>query len=100
VTKNRLGLHSERSWIILTEANEFAWAGLDLRPVPGRDLSSIAYGVLPPGFFTYVRDKFLERDRDEKSLGASSDLSDVMALPRKRSGARFPHQLINDWRTA
>ncbi len=67
LTKNRLGLDSERSWIIITEANEFAWPGPDLRPVPGRDLSSIAYGVLPPGFFTHVRDKFLERDRDEKS---------------------------------
>ncbi|MEI7668621.1 MAG: hypothetical protein WCJ33_00885 [Pseudomonadota bacterium] len=26
-TKKRLGLNSERSWIVLTEWNEFAWAG-------------------------------------------------------------------------
>jgi hypothetical protein len=67
LTKNRLGLDSERSWIIVTEANEFVWPGPDLRPVPGRDVSTIAYGVLPPRFFAYVRDRFLERDQHEKS---------------------------------
>ena len=68
VTKNRLGLDSERSWIVITEANEFAWPGPDLRPVPGRDTSTVAYGPLPPRFFTHVRDKFLERDKLEKSI--------------------------------
>jgi hypothetical protein len=67
LTKNRLGLDTERSWIVITEANEFVWPGPDLRPVPGRDASTIVYGVLPSLFFAYVRDKFLERDRDEKS---------------------------------
>jgi len=67
VTKNRLGLDSERSWIVITEANEFIWPGPDLRPVPGRDASTIAYGPLPPRFFAHVRDRFLERDQREKS---------------------------------
>jgi hypothetical protein len=67
VTKNRLGLDSERSWIVITEANEFIWPGPDLRPVPGRDASTIVYGALPPRFFTYLRDRFLERDLREKS---------------------------------
>ena len=66
-TKSRLGLDGERSWIVVTEANEFVWPGPDLRTVPGRDESTIAYGPLPPRFFAYVRDKFLERDRHEKS---------------------------------
>jgi hypothetical protein len=66
-TKSRLGLDGERSWIVITEANEFVWPGPDLRTVPGRDDSTIAYGPLPPRFFAYVRDKFLERDRSEKS---------------------------------
>src|ERR1700753_4447422 len=30
-TKFRLGLDSDRSWIVLTEANKFAWPGPDLR---------------------------------------------------------------------
>lgn len=65
-TKKRLGLDFERSWIVLTEANEFLWPGPDLRSVPGGDASTIAYGPLPPRFFAQVRDKFLERDRREK----------------------------------
>jgi hypothetical protein len=34
-TKKRLGLDAERSWIIVSEGNEFTWPGPDLRPVPG-----------------------------------------------------------------
>jgi hypothetical protein len=66
-TKKRLGLDFDRSWIAITEANEFLWPGPDLRPVPGGDASTIAYGPLPPRFFAQVRDMFLERDRREKS---------------------------------
>ena len=60
-TKQRLGLDSEGSWIVLTEAHEFAWPGPDLRPVPGRDNSTMVYGALPPKFFAHVRNRFLER---------------------------------------
>jgi hypothetical protein len=67
VTKNRLGLDSERSWIVITEVNEFVWLGPDLRSIPGRDASTIAYGTLPPRFFAHVRDQFLERDKAKKS---------------------------------
>ncbi|MGH7879414.1 MAG: hypothetical protein ACREQD_07950 [Candidatus Binataceae bacterium] len=66
-TKNRLGLDSERPWIVISEANAFVWPGPDLRPVPGRDTSTIAYGPLPPRFFAYVRDKFLERIERDKA---------------------------------
>jgi hypothetical protein len=40
-TKTRLGLGAddgERSWIVISEANEFIWPGPDLRTVPGRSL--------------------------------------------------------------
>jgi hypothetical protein len=66
-TKHRLGLDFDRSWVVISEANEFVWPGPDLRPIPGHDESSIAYGVLPPRFFAYVRDRFLERDQRERS---------------------------------
>lgn len=66
-TKQRLGLDAERSWIVISEANEFFWPGPDLRPVPGRDLGSIAYGPLPPRFFAHVRDRFIELDHRRKS---------------------------------
>lgn len=62
-TKIRLGLDSERSWIVVTEANEFIWPGPDLRPIPGKDASSISYGALPPRFFVQVRDAFLAHRR-------------------------------------
>lgn len=68
-TKRRLHLDSERSWIVITEANEFTWPGPDLRAIAGHDTSTIAYGTLPPKFFVYVRDTFLERiKRDQASL--------------------------------
>ena len=34
--RQRLGLDEERSWIVVTEANVFAWPGPDLRFVPGK----------------------------------------------------------------
>lgn len=59
-TKQRLGLDGERSWIVITEVNEFIWPGPDLRPFPGGE-GSIGYGVLPPRLFEVVRDRFLAR---------------------------------------
>ena len=40
-TKERLGLDSQRSWVVLSEANDFIWPGPDLRPVPGSDPSTV-----------------------------------------------------------
>lgn len=58
-TKKRLGLDDARSWIVLTELNEFIWPGPDLRPLPGEGAASIAFGFLPPGLFRIVRERFL-----------------------------------------
>ena len=57
-TKTRLGLESERSWILVTEANGFLWPGLDLRFIPGRGPDSAAYGMLPPTLFNAMKAKF------------------------------------------
>jgi hypothetical protein len=57
-TKRRLGRDSERSWIVLTDANRFIWPGPDLRPSAPGDASSIAYGLLPRGLFHELREKF------------------------------------------
>ena len=61
-TKRRLGLDSERSWVILSEANDFIWPGPDLRPVGG-DPSTAAYGMLPPGFMAVLRERLALRRR-------------------------------------
>lgn len=66
-TLQRLGPDSEHSWIMIDEANEFVWPGPDLRPVPGRDDSTIMHGALPPKFFAHVRDRFIERVQRDKS---------------------------------
>lgn len=57
VTKARLGLDNERSWIICDEANVFAWPGPDLRLVAGQEPASIWYGPLPPKLATAAREK-------------------------------------------
>jgi len=67
VTKRRLGLDDERSWIVLTEGNEFAWPGPDLRPIAGGGAESVALGFLPPKLFSVVRDKFLALHRLRKA---------------------------------
>ncbi len=54
-TKQRLGLDTDRSWIVLTEANRFLWPGPDLRPTIPGDLASVAYGLLPKGLYEQVR---------------------------------------------
>ena len=57
--KTRLRLDAARSWVVLSEWNEFAWPGHDLRRLPGASEASVAYGMLPPSLFTTIRDKFL-----------------------------------------
>ena len=68
VVKRRLGLDDQRSWIVLSEANEFTWPGPDLRPQPHGDLASVAYGFLPPGLFNEVLARFIALAR--KGLAA------------------------------
>ena len=58
-TKHRLRLDSERSWVILSEANRFLWPGPDLRPLDPGDASTAAYGLLPYGLTEIIRLKFI-----------------------------------------
>jgi hypothetical protein len=66
-TKRRLGLDAARSWIVVSEGNEFIWPGPDLRPLPGRDLSTAAYGLLPPRLFDMVRERFVALARSGRA---------------------------------
>jgi hypothetical protein len=59
ITKRRLGLDPDPSWIVLTEGNIFAWPGPDLRFAPGGDPASVAYGLLPARLIHAMRDRFL-----------------------------------------
>jgi hypothetical protein len=57
--KRRLGLDSERSWVVLSEWNECLWPSADLRPTGRHKGAFVAYGLLPPKFFDYLRRRFL-----------------------------------------
>lgn len=62
--KRHLGLDDERSWIVVSEGNEFDWPGYDLRKIPGTDRYDC--GFLPPRFFSSVVEAFQEWHRKNK----------------------------------
>lgn len=50
--RRSLKLDAARSWVVLDEANEFVWPGVDLEPGPdGR----FEYGALPPALYEALR---------------------------------------------
>ena len=63
--KRHLGLDDERSWVIVSEGDQFVWPGYDLRKVPGTDRYD--YGFLPPRFFVQVLAAFAQWGRSRKS---------------------------------
>jgi hypothetical protein len=58
--KKHLGLDDQPSWVVVTETNDFIWPGPDLQPLPGVTPRRFEYGMLPPRFFTHIRDKILQ----------------------------------------
>ena len=56
--KQRLGLDDDRSWIVLSESNRFAWPGPDLR-APPIETADGYYGPLPPSLFEAVKRGFV-----------------------------------------
>jgi hypothetical protein len=65
--KAHLGLDAERSWIVVSETNDFIWPGPDIRPVPDPKGSRVyAYGMLPPRFFSHVRERILALSQERR----------------------------------
>lgn len=64
--KKHLGLDDKRSWIVVTETNDFLWPGPDVKPIPGSKPGRFDYGMLPPRFFAYLRDRILEVHRSRQ----------------------------------
>jgi len=58
--KAHLGLDDMPSWVLVSETNDFLWPGPDLRPIPGSNPSRFHYGMLPPRFHVYLRDRILQ----------------------------------------
>ena len=59
--KAHLGLDEQRSWVIVSEGNEFIWPGHDLRKI-GRT-GGYVHGHLPPRFFDTIRTAALAYSR-------------------------------------
>jgi hypothetical protein len=55
--KRHLGLDADASWIVLDEANEFVWPGVDLRPISRTKPGVWSYGVLPAELFDELRQR-------------------------------------------
>ncbi len=66
-TKARLGLDSERSWVVVSEANQFGWPGPDLRRAISDNSGSVAYGMLPEWFIRQLRARFAEAVRAHRA---------------------------------
>ena len=65
--KQRLKLDEARSWISLSEWNEFIWPGPDLRRLPGGDDATVVYGMLPPKLFAQIRGGVLAQVKSKAS---------------------------------
>lgn len=63
--KRHLGLDDHRSWVVVTEGNEFHWPGYDLRKIGGGERYD--YGFLPPRFFRQVINAFVAWHRANKA---------------------------------
>ncbi len=50
--KKHLGLDDERSWVMVSEGDQFVWPGYDLRKV--RSTDRYDFGYLPPRFFKEI----------------------------------------------
>ena len=59
-TRQRLGLDTERSWVIVSEVNRFVWPDPDLRPVSRNEPDRFDYGMLSPSFFRRIRTLLFE----------------------------------------
>lgn len=67
-----LGLDGERSWVVLTEFNHFAWPGFDLRLIsPSRP--EHVYGLLPPAFFDVLIQKFKHLRQENRAAVVPRD---------------------------
>jgi hypothetical protein len=70
--KRHLRLDGERSWIILDDFNVFSWPGFDLVPVPCTK-GKYEYGLLPPGLFRMIIEKFAELLRQRRIIPTPRD---------------------------
>jgi hypothetical protein len=67
------GIDAERSWVVLTEFNEFDWPGYDLAPVPGREPREFVYGFVTSGFMQTIRSQWAALRKGGRSVSVRRD---------------------------
>jgi hypothetical protein len=77
-TARRLGLDDLPQWIVTREINLFTWPGGDIRPVPGKAPSTIAYGHLPHALATQVIEGVRHHVRSRSSQAVERDEQPVL----------------------
>ena len=75
-TKARLGLDTEKSWIVTTEVNRFIWPGPDIRSVPG---GGWTYGFLPAAMTRDLIEQ-IRRNATDRSLLVVNRDDDTQSL--------------------
>lgn len=55
----RIGLDKDRSWVRVSEVNEFEWPSPEIRPRPD-DPSRVDYGMIPEEFFLEIRKRLAD----------------------------------------
>ena len=64
--KRQLGLDDTPSWIVLTEANVFAWPGPDIRNIPGTEPPTSIYGRIPNSLLQTAAQRILENRKRQR----------------------------------
>lgn len=63
--KSHLNLDDDRSWVVVSEINEFWWPGYDLRPIPGSG-GRWEYGQMPPGMITQITQRVMQLEASNR----------------------------------
>lgn len=95
-TKVRLGLDSERSWIVVSEGNSFVWPGPDLRPQTRRGPRNLGLWHASGNGVQCGSGPFLgPRSRPPRRCGPANGVGSQSAAP---CASRFMRNRDGDWR--
>ncbi len=75
-TKKRLGLDGKEMWLMISEVNEFAWPGLDLRRVPDKFPRTYFYGHVPAKLLSEATTKMSRYESSGKLNAVPRDVMD------------------------
>lgn len=85
VTKARLRLDTQTSWIITTEVNRFVWPGPDIRSAPGH---RAAYGALPAAMTRDLIQQIKDNARDRSLRVVGRDDAALAETVRRHRSRR------------